>query len=92
MKTITVEFICSFNERSQQIINEDISEIKAQEILRSKEKLFNFATEDQLSEEEKQDLYKISTCFYGDLEDITPPDWYMECNGKLWIENGVLTD
>ncbi len=92
MKTITVEFFCSFNERSQQFFLVDISEITAERILRSAESLFSFVTENRLTEDEIQDLYKISTCFSGDIDDITPPDWYLECNGKLFIENGVLTD
>lgn len=44
-----------------------------------------------LSNEEKQELVKISCCV--DVEDTfveNPPQWYLDCNGKLWFENGKL--
>lgn len=91
MKTIEVEFIHTFNNLPQQTSGCDVSEISANRILRTKQSMFEFATE-YLSEEQKQELVKISICVNPGECEIDPPDWFLSCNGKLWIENGQLQE
>ena len=91
MKTVSIDFIHTFNKLPQQNSGCDLSEIKAQSVLRTKNEMFDFATE-YLSEQQKQDLVKISISVDPGDCDIDPPAWFLECNGKLWAENGVLTD
>lgn len=82
MKNVVIQFILSFNEAQQQFSEIDYTK----ELIQSPQRLFGAATQD-LTPEEVKDLYKISCCVYGDV-DI--PDWYKECNGKLWVTNGEL--
>ena len=49
-----------------------------------------FATA-ELTKDEKNDLVKISSCVLIDGDIFEEPDWFIGCNGKLWIENGKLS-
>jgi hypothetical protein len=80
-----IEFIYTYNEKPQEIVSYPF----VLPILQDKETLVKFATSD-LSEEERQQLVKISTCVYFENEgEIELPKWFNECNGKLYFENGV---
>lgn len=77
MKTIKIDLIFTFENRSQEWFTADI-DVTA---LDNKEQLFK-AVAEQLSDEEKQDLVKISCCLMG--KNVVAPDWYMDINGKFW--------
>jgi len=60
--------------------------------MKSKEEFVKFA-KSQLSEAETKNLVKISCCVYTDETDtMTPPSWYMDCNGKFYFSEGVLEE
>ena len=44
---------------------------------------------EQLTDEEITELIKISTCVYN-VGDFPPPDWYLECDGKIYPKDLVL--
>ena len=48
--------------------------------------LKEYVTE-SLTPEQRQELIKISCCVITDNTEDIPnlPDWFMECNGKLWF-------
>lgn len=80
-----IEFILTYNSREQGFIEYPY----IPQILNDQQTLFEYATA-RLSEEEKSDLIKISSCVVTGDEDFNPPKWYEETNGKLWVENGIL--
>lgn len=58
-------------------------------IIQDKETMLKYALT-VLTEDERQQLIKISTCIYLENEgDIELPTWYNECNGKLYFDKGV---
>jgi len=84
-KKMKIEFIYTYNEKPQEIVSYPF----VLPILQDKETMLKFALSD-LSEDERQQLVKISTCIYFENEgEIELPKWFNECNGKLYFENGV---
>ena len=77
MKTTTVDLIFTFENKDQEWFRTEVDTNS----LDSKEQFFKAVTE-QLSDEEKQDLVKISCCLMG--AEVEVPLWYQECNGKFW--------
>ena len=86
LKIMRIEFILTYNSKPQEMVAYPF----VNPILKNKQILFEFATA-QLSDEEKQDLVKISSCILIDGGNFEEPEWYSQSNGKLWIENGVLS-
>ena len=86
LKIMRIEFILTYNSKPQEIVEYPF----VNPILKDKQTLFDFATA-QLSDEEKQELVKISSCVLIDGGNFEEPEWYSQSNGKLWIENGVLS-
>ena len=79
-----IEFIVTFNDSPQQFFNYDYNE----DALQDEQSLFDYATQ-ELDNEDVDEIVKISTCVYG----VTPddlPSWFMDCNGKLWAEDGAV--
>ena len=87
MKT-ELEFIFTYDEAPQEFVNEVVNEMALNNILLNEKSLFEFATK-ELTEDKKRTLIKISCCVYSD-GGYVPPQWYMDCNGKLWPENGII--
>jgi hypothetical protein len=83
---MTIEFIFTYSSKPQEIIEYPF----VNPILKDKQTLFEFATA-ELSDEEKQKLVKISSCVLINGGNFEEPEWYSQSNGKLWIENGVLS-
>jgi hypothetical protein len=77
-----IEFICSFDGMEQEVYRGPFNP----EFMASKQVLSASIT-DELDVEHVNRLTKVSCCVYGDAK---LPDWYMECNGKLWYDMGVL--
>lgn len=82
-----IEFILTYSSNPQEIVQYPF----VNSILKDKQTLFEFATA-ELTQEEIKNLVKISSCVLIGGGNFKEVDWYKECNGKLWIENGVLTD
>lgn len=81
-----IEFIYTYNEKPQEIVSYPF----VLPILESKETLIEYALSD-LSDEEQHQLVKISSCVYFDNKgEVDLPDWFNECNGKLYFENSVV--
>ena len=80
-----IEFIYTYNEKPQEIVSYPF----VLPILESEETLIEYALSD-LSDEEKKQLVKISSCVYFENKgEVDLPNWFNECNGKLYFENGV---
>lgn len=81
-----IEFIYTYgNEKPQEIVSYPF----VLPILQDKKTLVKYALSD-LSDEERKQLVKISTCIYFENEgDVELPEWFNQSNGKLWFENGV---
>ena len=77
-----LELILTYEDKPQDFLNLFCDD----STLKDEQTFFDFAT-NELSEEKKENLCKISTWAITDKE---PPKWFIECNGKLWIENGKL--
>jgi hypothetical protein len=82
------QFIYTYEDAlDQEIINYPIMDKKH---FKSKEKLIDFAVQ-ELAPSEVEELVKISACISLDEnEKINPPQWYLDCNGKFYFENGKL--
>ncbi|NMB83294.1 MAG: hypothetical protein GYA14_15910 [Ignavibacteria bacterium] len=78
------EFILTFEEREQEFYSESFDE----SALNSEQDLFNFVA-DRITGEEKNELVKISSCIIN-FDGRQLPDWFITCNGKLYIKNGEL--
>ncbi len=76
-------FIFTYEIRGQEFLNLEIQP----EHLKSEQSLFDKITED-FQEDEKNDLFKISCCVNAEVENL--PEWYLQSNGKMWIENGTV--
>jgi len=81
-----IQFIFTYNSKPQEFVEYPF----VNQILKDKQTLFEFATA-QFSDEEKNELVKISSCILIDGGNFEEPDWYKELNGNLWIENGMLS-
>lgn len=78
-----IEFILTFASKPQKIVEYPF----VNPILKDKKTLFDFATA-QLRQDEKKELLKISSCVYiGNSASFEEADWFMECNGKLFIKD-----
>jgi len=81
-----IEFIYTYDGKPQKIASYPF----VLPILQDKETFLKFAMT-ELSTEERRQLIKISCCIYFEHEGKSDlPDWYDECNGKFYFENGVL--
>lgn len=84
-----IEFIFTFSdesEKDQMVLSDTLTE----NMLRSKDDLFQEAIE-YLDDDEVEVLEKISCAVYLEEEDdLEPPQWYIDCNGKLFVEGGQL--
>lgn len=78
--TIHIEFILTYFVGEQEFIKTTISF----EQLQSEETLKELILE-QLTEEQRELLVKVSCCAYAELSEL--PDWYMQANGKLWFND-----
>lgn len=76
-----IEFIFTFHEREQEIAREVITS----DVLESKTKLLDLIFE-RLTKTQASELVKISCCVY-DYGDYQFPDWYMDINGKYWLDD-----
>lgn len=84
---MTIEFIFTFNKNKHQDV---IKYPFVNPILKDKQTLFDFATA-MLDKEDKNNLVKISCCVtYDDVKEFEDPQWYKDCEGKLYVENGKL--
>lgn len=81
-----IEFIYTYASRPQSLAIHPF----VNPILKDKETLFEFAT-CELSENEKQDLVEISCCVLIEEGHFERPKWYKESNGKLLVNNGLLS-
>lgn len=79
-----IEFIYTYKDEPQEIRSYDFD----MSMLDGEESLVEVALS-ELSEEKKQQLVKVS-CIINFYNGEPLPDWYKECKGKLWFENGVL--
>ena len=79
-----IDLIYTFERAPQLFLDYPFNE----EVLKDKETFAKFALVD-LSAEEIEQLVKISFCVYC-KDEIEIPDWIIECNGKLWFQNGEL--
>lgn len=80
-----IEFILTYNSKPQEIFEYPF----INPILTDKQTLFDFATA-YLSNEEKQELIKISSCVLIDGGKFELPKWFVECNGKLYFKKGII--
>lgn len=78
----TLELFYSFNHREQIMAKHCFFD---PEILKSFETFMEWV-KTQLSEEQYEDCYKISTCLYN-VGDFPQPEWHKQCNGKIWEED-----
>lgn len=77
-----IQFIYTFSKGPQRMLDVPFTP----ELLASEETLKAFA-KSCLNDAEKKDLVKVSTCVYFNHgPEIELPDWFWECNGKLWFE------
>ena len=79
------QFIYTYAETEQEIINYPISPIK---ILKDKKAFVDFAIQ-ELASSEIEELVKISSCIIQS-EKVKIPEWYLECNGKFYFKDGKL--
>ena len=77
-----VQFIYTFNVREQHI-TPYMDFMPA--FLESKSSLTAYAFT-KINKAEQKELIKISCCVC-ETGDIKPPAWYMDCNGKIWIDD-----
>ena len=78
---MTIEFIFTFHEREQEITREEITP----DVLKSKTTLLDLIFE-RLTKAEASELVKVSCCVYN-AEGYECPDWYMQMNGKYWLDD-----
>lgn len=80
-----IEFIYTYSDKPQEIASYPF----VLPIIQDKQTLVKFALSD-LSDEEKKQLLKISSCVYFENEgEVELPEWYNKSNGKIWFENSV---
>lgn len=81
---MTIQFIFTF-ELMDQVMSDHPFDFG---ILRSPATLIGYAME-QLDEEEKGELLKISCAVYYDDESDASrfPEWYNKCGGKFWLDD-----
>lgn len=81
------QFIYTFEETDQEIINYPTMDKKH---IENKESLIQFAVQ-EFAQSEVEELVKISVCISPEEnEKINPPQWYLDCNGKFYFEEGKL--
>jgi hypothetical protein len=81
-----IEFICSFDGMEQEVYSGPFNP----EVMASK-RVLSASITDELDVEHAARLNKVSCCVYSDEgENVPKPDWYMNCNGKLWYNHGYL--
>jgi hypothetical protein len=76
-----IDLIYTFNRKKRTQIFLNIPLLM--DLLESEEKFKEYCS-NQLAEEDKKDLIKISCCLFH-LPTVAIPDWYNECNGKFWF-------
>lgn len=76
-----IEFIYTYENRPQEIAKGEIENL---DMLQSEDALKKFATEG-MEPSELAELKKISCCVYHDAEEVILPNWFLNCNGKLWF-------
>lgn len=84
-KNMEIEFILTFKSKQQEFLTCPFEN----GILKDKQSLFDFASS-YISDADKKQLVKISSCVLTCGGDFELPSWYAECKGKIFIENGVL--
>lgn len=80
-----IQFIYTFENRPQSFLTFPFVEPILQDI----ETLFKFAIT-PLDKDDLQELVKISSAIIFDDDKFELPLWYIECNGKLWVKDGIL--
>lgn len=58
-------------------------------VLQDKETLESFVLA-FLEDDEQIEVIKASCCIYTENESLSVPEWYTECNGKLWFNQHLL--
>ena len=75
-----IECIYTFENRPQEFINIPVNP----SVFKSKWRLESLLINEV---EEPRELVKISCCINTEGEDIEPPKWFMDCNGKFYFCN-----
>ena len=78
MKNFDIDFILTFDEKPQQMLNSRVSSETLETESGLTEHVLSF-----LNEDEKQELKKVSCCIFAEANQL--PKWFLECNGKLWF-------
>jgi hypothetical protein len=80
-----IEFIFTYCEGYQ-----DVAVAPFEFSLLDNKDVFVDAVLQNVPDSKKLKLIKISCCVYADIPDDALPQWYWDCNGKFYFENGVL--